>query len=168
MTTRLLFVCLGNICRSPSAENIMNHLIEQRGVEACQGHRIICDSAGTANYHVGSAPDRRMNAAAQRQGITLKGCARQFVAADFEDFDLILAMDRSNYRDILSLDSGNQYLHKVKLMCEYCRFHDDKDVPDPYYGKEDGFNYVIGLLMDACEALLDSIMEQQSSGAKIG
>jgi protein-tyrosine phosphatase len=142
----------------------MNHLIAARGMgdgETCQGHRIVCDSAGTASYHVGSPPDRRMNLAAQRQGITLQGSARQFSAADFEDFDLILAMDRSNYQDILSLDTGNQYAHKVKLMCEYCRAYDDKDVPDPYYGKEDGFNYVIGLLTDACEALLDSVLEEQ-------
>jgi protein-tyrosine phosphatase len=132
----------------------MNHLIEQRGV----GTRITCDSAGTASYHVGSAPDRRMNAAAQRQGITLTGSARQFIAADFEAFDLILAMDRSNYRDILSLDVGNQYAHKVKLMCEYCQAYEDQEVPDPYYGKEDGFNYVIGLLTDACETLLDEIL----------
>ncbi len=132
----------------------MNHLIEQRGV----GNRITCDSAGTASYHVGSTPDRRMNAAAERQGITLKGSARQFSVADFEDFDLILAMDQSNYRDILSLDSNHQYAHKVKLMCEYCRAYDDRDVPDPYYGKEDGFNYVIALLTDACENLLDSLL----------
>jgi protein-tyrosine phosphatase len=133
----------------------MNHLIAQRGA----GELVTCDSAGTASYHVGSAPDRRMNAAAQRQGITLTGSARQFSQADFEKFDLILAMDNSNYRDILSLDSGNQYAHKVKLMCDYCRTHDDKEVPDPYYGKEDGFNYVIGLLTDACETLLDSVLE---------
>ncbi len=153
MTTRLLFVCLGNICRSPSAENIMNHLIEKRGL----GDRVTCDSAGTASYHVGSAPDRRMNVAAKRAGIMLVGSARQFAAADFENFDLILAMDQSNYRDILSLDSSQQYAPKVKLMCDYCRTHSDREVPDPYYGGEAGFDYVIGLLTDACEGLLDSL-----------
>ncbi|MGC1308856.1 MAG: low molecular weight protein-tyrosine-phosphatase [Phormidesmis sp.] len=152
MTTRLLFVCLGNICRSPSAENIMTHLIAQRQL----GDRITCDSAGTAGYHVGSSPDRRMNAAAQRQGITLTGGARQFTAADFEAFDLILAMDRSNYRDILALDTGHQYADKVKLMCDFCRHHSDQEVPDPYYGGETGFDYVIDLLMDACEGLLEA------------
>ncbi len=149
MTTRLLFVCLGNICRSPSAENIMNHLIEQRQL----GDRLSCDSAGTASYHVGSAPDRRMNAAAQRQGVTLTGSARQFSVADFEAFDLILAMDRSNYQDILALDPGN-YEYKVKLICEFCSAHSDEEVPDPYYGGEKGFDYVIELLLDACEGLL--------------
>ena len=85
MTTRLLFVCLGNICRSPSAENIMNHLIKQRKLAG----EIECDSAGTSSYHIGSNPDSRMNIAAQKQGIALTGSARQFTAADFLKFDLI-------------------------------------------------------------------------------
>ncbi|MEM6449168.1 MAG: low molecular weight protein-tyrosine-phosphatase [Cyanobacteria bacterium P01_D01_bin.105] len=152
--TQLLFVCLGNICRSPSAENIMNHLIEQQGV----GDRISCDSAGTAGYHIGSEPDRRMNAAAQKRGITLVGNARQFVPADFAEFDVILAMDKSNYRDILSLDTQNEYAHKVRLMCSFCRNHSDTEVPDPYYGGEAGFDYVIDLLTDACEGLLDKVL----------
>ncbi|NJM98666.1 MAG: low molecular weight phosphotyrosine protein phosphatase [Phormidesmis sp. RL_2_1] len=158
MTTRLLFVCLGNICRSPSAENIMNHLIEQRQLS----DRVSCDSAGTASYHIGSAPDQRMAAAAMRQGVTLKGQARQFTAADFETFDLILAMDRSNYSDILAL-AADEHRHKVKLMCEFCRHHSEAEVPDPYYGGEAGFDYVIELLIDACEGLCDQI-----EGAPIG
>lgn len=153
MPTRLLFVCLGNICRSPSAENIMNHLVEQQGLSA----QVSCDSAGTASYHVGSEPDRRMNAAAQKQGITLVGSARQFTVDDFEDFDLILAMDRSNYRDILSLAPDNRYAEKVKMMCDFCQSHEDKEVPDPYYGGESGFDYVISLLTDACENLLAEV-----------
>ena len=131
----------------------MNHLIEQKEV----GDRVTCDSAGTASYHVGSAPDKRMNAAAQKQGITLVGSARQFTPADFEDFDVILAMDNSNYRDILSLDKQGQYTGKVKLMCDFCRHHSDTEVPDPYYGGEAGFDYVISLLTDACEGLLDTV-----------
>ena len=153
MPTQLLFVCLGNICRSPSAENIMNHLIAQRAL----GDRIVCDSAGTSSYHVGSSPDHRMNVAAQRRGMTLVGRSRQLTATDLESFDLILAMDRSNYQDILSLDKGKRYAHKVKLMCDYCQSHSDKEVPDPYYGGEAGFDYVVDLLMDACEGLLTEI-----------
>ena len=153
MPTRLLFVCLGNICRSPSAENIMNHLIAQQGL----GDEIVCDSAGTSSYHVGSAPDRRMSTAAQRKSITLAGSSRQFTADDFEAFDLILAMDRNNYQDILSLDTGDRYAHRVKLMCDYCRSHSDKEVPDPYYGGEAGFDYVVDLLTDACEGLLTAV-----------
>ena len=92
MAHKLLFVCLGNICRSPSAENIMNYLVQQKGLES----EIICDSAGTSSYHIGASPDRRMRAAAARRGIKLVGQARQFEPSDFEKFDLILAMDRSN------------------------------------------------------------------------
>ncbi|MBW4481099.1 MAG: low molecular weight phosphotyrosine protein phosphatase [Tildeniella torsiva UHER 1998/13D] len=155
MTTRLLFVCLGNICRSPSAENIMNHLIEQRQL----GGRVVCDSAGTAGYHVGSAPDRRMTQAAKTYDIDLVGRARQFDPADFDRFDYILAMDRQNYRDIVALDPTGQHRDKVRLMCDFCRTHPDKDVPDPYYGGPEGFTYVIDLLLDACEGLLDHLSD---------
>ncbi|MBD1871999.1 low molecular weight phosphotyrosine protein phosphatase [Nodosilinea sp. FACHB-131] len=156
MTTRLLFVCLGNICRSPSAENIMNHLIEQRQLS----DRVMCDSAGTASYHVGSAPDRRMTQAAKAYGLDLVGRARQFDTVDFDRFDYILAMDRQNYRDILALDPAGQHRDRVRLMCDFCRTHPDKDVPDPYYGGPEGFTYVIELLLDACEGLLDHISAQ--------
>ena len=127
MTYKLLFVCLGNICRSPSAENIMNYLIEKANL----GDRIICDSAGTAGYHIGSPPDKRMTLAAKQRGIKLIGKARQFVTADLESFDLILAMDRANYQDILYLDRQGKYQEKVKMMCDFCRNHDIKEVPDP-------------------------------------
>jgi len=154
MTKKLLFVCLGNICRSPSAENIMNHLIEQRGLSA----EITCDSAGTASYHVGASPDRRMSAAALKRGLVLQGRGRQFVSADLQKFDLILAMDRDNYRNILALDPQRQFAHKVKLMCDFCTRHRDQEVPDPYYGGVDGFDYVIDLLFDACEGLLKTLL----------
>jgi len=153
MATRLLFVCLGNICRSPSAENIMNHLLEQRQIT----DKFECDSAGTSSYHIGSEPDRRMNAAAQKKGITLTGSARQFVADDFQNFDLILAMDRENYRNILAIDPTGNHTDKVRLMCDFCQSHSDTEVPDPYYGGEAGFDYVIDLLTDACEGLLNDI-----------
>ncbi|MEM8637726.1 MAG: low molecular weight protein-tyrosine-phosphatase [Cyanobacteria bacterium P01_G01_bin.54] len=155
MAYRLLFVCLGNICRSPSAENIMTHLLAQAG----QTDDIICDSAGTSSYHIGATPDRRMQAAAAKRGIQLAGRARQFTAADFENFDLILAMDRDNYRNILALDRTGQYADKVKMMCDYATDHPDSDVPDPYYGGEAGFNYVIDLLLDACGGLLKTLAD---------
>lgn len=160
MSYKLLFVCLGNICRSPAAENIMNSMISQRNL----GDRIVCDSAGTSGYHVGSPPDRRMVATAQKRGMQFTGESRQFKASDFEKFDLILAMDRENYGDILSLDREKKYAHKVKMMCEFCRSHKMKEVPDPYYGGPSGFNQVIDLLMDACEGLLEQIENQQLSG----
>ena len=129
----------------------MNHHIKQAGLS----DRIICDSAGTSSYHIGSVPDGRMAAAASRRGIALKGRARQFEISDFESFDLILAMDRDNYREILSLDATGKYRHKVRLMCEFASRHQEKEVPDPYYGGVEGFNKVIDLLIDACEGLLD-------------
>jgi protein-tyrosine phosphatase len=153
MPYKLLFVCLGNICRSPSAENIMNHLLTQKGLR----EEVICDSAGTSSYHIGSPPDRRMTLAAKTLGITLTGEARQFNRQDFEDYDLILAMDRENYRDILALDHEGIYEDQVSLMCDFATQHPDRDVPDPYYGGQDGFNYVIELLMDACEGLLEHL-----------
>ncbi|OUL37204.1 protein tyrosine phosphatase [Nostoc sp. T09] len=158
MPYKLLFVCLGNICRSPSAENIMNHLIEQAGLS----NSIVCDSAGTSSYHIGSPPDRRMSvAAAKKLGIKLRGQARQFHKSDFQDFDLILAMDRQNYHHILILDPTQHDREKVRLMCGYCSKHTLKEVPDPYYGGPEGFNQVIDLLVDACEGLLQNIISQQ-------
>lgn len=136
----------------------MNHLIQEKNL----GDRIICDSAGTSSYHIGSAPDRRMAAAAQTRGIALDGQARQFVASDFEAFDLILAMDKENYYDILSLDPTGQHRNKVQLICSFCTLHSDEEVPDPYYGGAEGFNYVIDLLLDACNGLLDSITAEIS------
>jgi protein-tyrosine phosphatase len=154
MTYKLLFVCLGNICRSPAAENIMNHLIQTNGLSS----KITCDSAGTASYHVGSSPDGRMSkAASQKLGIQMQGKARQFQKSDFQDFDLILAMDQENYANILAVDNSPEYQAKVKLMCDFCTRHTLKEVPDPYYGGAEGFNQVIDLLTDACEGLLEHV-----------
>jgi len=162
MTYKLLFVCLGNICRSPSAENIMNHLIE----EADLTDKIVCDSAGTSGYHVGAPPDRRMNSAATKRGIELQGKSRKLTPSDLQQFDLILAMDRENYQDILYLDREGKYEDKVYLMCDFAKRKTDKEVPDPYYGGQDGFDYVIDLLFDACTGLLDKIVASQGYQVK--
>lgn len=162
MPYKLLFVCLGNICRSPSAENIMNHLIEQANLS----ESIVCDSAGTSSYHIGSSPDRRMTASAAKRGIMLRGKARQFEQSDLEDFDLILAMDQENYRDILSLDPQGKYRDKVKLMCDFASNHREREVPDPYYGGPEGFNKVIDLLLDACDGLLQHVVKTYNLTAK--
>lgn len=159
MVTKVLFVCLGNICRSPSAENIMNHLIQQRQLQ----DQIECDSAGTSSYHIGSPPDSRMTQAAKPYGITLKGRARQFQPDDFNQFDWILAMDRENHRDILALAPAGPYSSQVRLMCDFCRTHSDTEVPDPYYGGPEGFTYVIDLLMDACNGFLDHVLLNPSA-----
>ena len=133
----------------------MNHLIDQANLS----DRIICDSAGTGGYHIGSPPDPRMAVTAARAlGIKLRGQARQFKKSDFENFDLILAMDRENYLDILSLDPAGQYKDKVRLMCDFCSKHTTKEVPDPYYGGPEKFNSVINLLVDACNGLLQHVI----------
>jgi protein-tyrosine phosphatase len=154
MTTKLLFVCLGNICRSPAAEGTMNHLLTQAGLES----QFFCDSAGTAAYHVGSRPDSRMITAADKRRIHLPGRARQFKPADFQEFDLILAMDRSNFKDIFAQDPKGHYRERVRLMCDFCRTYPDTEVPDPYYGGEAGFEYVLDLLNDACSGLLKELV----------
>ncbi|KJH70583.1 protein tyrosine phosphatase [Aliterella atlantica CENA595] len=137
----------------------MNYLVAQAHLASS----ITCDSVGTASYHIGSPPDRRMStAAASKLGLKLLGQARQLQKSDLANFDLILAMDAENYRDILALDPSGQYKHKVHLMCEFCSKHTDKEVPDPYYGGPEGFNYVIDLLLDACSGLLTQI-ERASS-----
>jgi len=135
----------------------MNHLIEQAGLS----DRITCDSAGTASYHIGSPPDRRMALAAKKRDIELLGEARQFTRKDFENFDLILAMDRDNYRNILALDAAGKYKDKVRLMCDFCQKYDLKEVPDPYYGGPEGFDRVIDLLHDAAEGLLEYVINQE-------
>lgn len=142
----------------------MNHLIDRQQLS----NQIICDSAGTSNYHIGSPPDRRMTAAAAQRGIELRGGARQFQIQDFEKFDLILAMDRANYRDILLLDRQGQYRDKVRLMCEFCRQYRDREVPDPYYGGAEGFNDVIDLLLDACNGLLEYVQKQIGQDKEAG
>lgn len=131
----------------------MNHLVEEAGLS----DRILCDSAGTSSYHIGSPPDRRMTAAANQRGIAMTGRARQLDRQDLEQFDLILAMDRDNYEGILALDPSGKYRHKVKMMCDFARNHPDKEVPDPYYGGPEGFNYVIDLLLDSCQGLLGEV-----------
>ncbi len=128
----------------------MNHLAAKSSLS----NEIKCDSAGTSNYHTGNQPDQRMQAAAVKHNIPMIGSARQFTTADFTAFDLILAMDRDNYQNILALDPQGQYRDKVKLMCDFATQHSDTEVPDPYFGGAEGFNYVIDLLTDACGGLL--------------
>lgn len=124
------------------------------------------DSAGTINYHEGNPADSRMRAAATRRGVQITSISRPIRPSDFRDFDLILAMDKSNRADILeALERWKQRDNlpsdtdkKVKLMCSYCKKHDETEVPDPYYGGQQGFEKVLDLLDDACESLLDSIL----------
>ena len=150
---RILFVCMGNICRSPTAEGVMRHVIEREGL----GATIEVDSAGTGGWHVGDPPDQRSAATARKRGITIDGAARQFTSEDFDDFDLILAMDEQNRRDILRLASGDEQRAKVRMFREFdpaSRGDTNLDVPDPYYGGKDGFEHVLDLVEAAAEGLL--------------
>jgi protein-tyrosine phosphatase len=150
--TRLLFVCLGNICRSPTAEGVMRALVREAGLE----DEILIDSAGTGDWHAGDPPDRRATATAASRGITLEGRARQIRPSDFEDFDLILAMDTSNYEDLLAL-APEEARDKVRLLRSYDPTAIELDVPDPYYGGPQGFEDVIDMVERASRGLLDEL-----------
>jgi len=155
MAVRLLFVCMGNICRSPTAEGVMRGLLREQGLEDL----VEVDSAGTGDWHAGDPPDRRATAAAQARGVRLEGAARQVTAADFEDFDLILAADRRNLRDLRPL-LPPEARAKLQLLREFdpaSAGAPDLDVPDPYYGGDDGFEHVLDLVEAACRGLLDDL-----------
>ncbi|HTA34396.1 MAG TPA: low molecular weight protein-tyrosine-phosphatase [Solirubrobacteraceae bacterium] len=158
--TRVLFVCLGNICRSPTAEGVMRALVSEAGME----DRVHVDSAGTGAWHVGSPPDRRASEAARARGVELQGHARQVRAEDFEDFDLLLAMDGENARELRRQAPGDAERAKVRLLREFDRASNDGpptpdlDVPDPYYGAAGGFDEVFELVHAACAGLLDQIV----------
>ena len=149
--TRILFVCLGNICRSPTAEGVMRRLVEEQGLQ----DQIEIDSAGTGGWHVGAPPDRRATEAARRRGTTLEGAARRFdPAVDFDRFDLIVAMDAENRRDLLALAPDEEARAKVRMFLA-----GDRDVPDPYYGGADGFERVLDLVEDASASLLRALQQ---------
>ncbi|MEJ8567165.1 low molecular weight protein-tyrosine-phosphatase [Elongatibacter sediminis] len=145
----VLFVCLGNICRSPAAEGVFRHVVAEAGREG----DFEIDSAGTGSWHVGNPADKRMRAAAQRRGYALDSIARQLVSDDFERFDLILAMDDDNLRNVTALGNGNGRA-RVVLMREFCEQHGPGEVPDPYFGGDEGFEEVLDILEDACRGLL--------------
>lgn len=152
---RVLFVCLGNICRSPTAEGVLRHKLREAVLQA----RVEVDSAGTGDWHVGKGADLRTRQAAQQRGYDLSALrGRQVQAADFNAFDLILAMDNSNLRDLQQLRPGNA---SAELDLFLRRYHLQLDeVPDPYYGGADGFEQVLDLIEQACEGLLREIKGQ--------
>lgn len=151
---RVVFVCLGNICRSPTAEGVLRARLEARGL----GSQVEVDSAGTSGYHAGELPDARMRTHAARRGYTLDSRARQFVAQDLERFDLVVAMDRENRRDILRLARTSAQAERVRLFCDFVAEADTADVPDPYYGGAEGFERVLDLIEAGCDPLIDHLL----------
>jgi len=156
---RILFVCLGNICRSPTAEGVMRHKLRDAGL----GDDVDVESAGTGSWHVGHAPDERATAAAAAREIELTGAARRFERTDFDDYDLILAMDRQNLEDMRSLAPHADAEGRLGLLREYDPLaveSGELEVPDPYYGGADGFEHVLDVVDRACEGLLAEVRER--------
>ena len=156
---RLLFVCLGNICRSPAAEGVMRTLVEREGM----AEHVTIRSAGTGGWHVGKLPDQRMRTAAQGRGYTLQSRARQVTENDLAEHHLVLVMDEQNLREVRPLDRTGAHGAKIRLFCEFCTDHDSREVPDPYYGGPQGFEHVLDLLEDGCRGVLQHIRSQHQA-----
>ena len=155
----ILFVCLGNICRSPAAQAVMQHMVDERGLT----DRFYIDSAGTGGWHVGDLADKRMRVHARPRGYELTHRARTVQASDFEDFDLIVGMDAANVDDLCRKAATIEQQDKVVMMGDYIRRFPHYDyVPDPYYEGSEGFELVLDLLEDACDNLLERILEQNN------
>ncbi|MEO0334983.1 MAG: low molecular weight protein-tyrosine-phosphatase [Pseudomonadota bacterium] len=149
----VLFVCLGNICRSPAAEGIFLKMVGDAGLR----DQIKVDSAGTGAWHQGEPADARMQNHAKNRGYELPSIARKFVVSDFQEFDYILTMDNSNYSNVTALASGQSDLEKVHKMVSFCKVHDVDEVPDPYHEGEEGFRLVMDILEDSCAEFLKHI-----------
>ena len=151
--TKILFVCLGNICRSPMAEGTFRHLVKQKGLQ----HLVEIDSAGTGAWHVGEPPDDRATATALLRGIDISGqSARKVRSEDFEFYDYILAMDQENHMNLIQM-APDEHREKVRLFLEFASDQPEREVPDPYYGGAGGFENVLDLVQAASRGLLAEI-----------
>lgn len=154
---KILFVCMGNICRSPAAETIMSSLIKKNNLESL----ISVDSAGTIDYHTGESADPRMIERADLRNYDIVHKARAFnPGSDFENFDYIITMDDDNYADILAWDKKKKYRNKIYKMAGFSSKYDIDEVPDPYYKGAEGFDYVLNILEDACAGLLNKLKDE--------
>lgn len=147
---KILFVCLGNICRSPLAEAIFKHKIKEKGLE----NRVEVNSCGTANYHIGDTPDPRTIKNALKNGVVINHLGRQLSSQDLAAYDFILAMDKSNHTNILKLSNASDHAHKIKLMRSFDLNYSGEEVPDPYYGDEAGFQHVFDVLSHSVESFI--------------
>ncbi len=153
MVTKVLFVCMGNICRSPTAEGVFRHMVSQRGLD----HAFDIDSAGTHDYHLGHAPDVRSQAHAKAKGYDISGLrSRLITAQDMQHFDRVLVMDERNY-DLVQALSPAVHRPKIQLLTDYCIELEADHVPDPYYGGDAGFARVMSIIEDACHGLLNDL-----------
>jgi len=151
---KILFVCLGNICRSPSAEAVFNGLISRKEIS----DRFIVDSAGISDWHIGESADKRMQKHAIKRGYKLDSIARQFnPETDFDDFDMIIGMDYENVKSLKSMVRNSSDLAKIHKMTQFSKEFDYDEIPDPYYGGYEGFELVLDLLEDSCSGLLESV-----------
>lgn len=154
---KILFVCLGNICRSPAAEGVMRRLTETQGLS----ERLEIDSAGTYGGHRGELPDPRMRSAAAKRGMGLTHRSRKIEEEDFAEFDRIVVMDDMNYEDVHRLAPSREAAERIDRMREFFRKHPDRShVPDPYYEGHEGFELVLDLLEDGCEGLLETLKKE--------
>ena len=147
---------MGNICRSPSAEAIFHAKVEAAGLSG----EILCDSAGTIGYHSGNRADARMRKTAATRGYNLESISRQVRTDDFDHFDHIIAMDKENLADLKAMQAIHPGKARLSLMCDFARHHPETEVPDPYYGGQQGFDRVIDILEDACEGLLEEVRKE--------
>lgn len=150
---KVLFVCMGNICRSPAAHAIFQSFVETENLQ----DKIFVDSAGTISYHEGDLPDPRMIDHASKRNYNLDHIARQIRKEDLAKFDYIITMDNENYYNVRALTNNVNEQKKISKMTDYCKYYTAKEVPDPYYGGAEGFEYVLDLLEDACYGLLEKI-----------
>ncbi len=149
---KILMVCLGNICRSPLADGLLRKKVKEKGLN------VIVDSCGTSDYHIGEMPDKRMQQTAKRHNIDISNLrARQFTKDDFKNFDCIYAMDSGNLSDIISLAETKEDINKVKLILNELYINENKSVPDPYFGGNEGFENVFNLLNLACDKIIEKI-----------
>ncbi len=148
---RVLFVCMGNICRSPSAEIVFRHMVDEAGLDGA----VAIDSAGTIDYHTGRPPDTRMAAALSARGYSIRGSARQVAPEDFERFDIIVPMDEENEADLREVFCPSPDLTgRIRPFSEFCTEHEIDHVPDPYHGGPEGFERVADIVEDGCAGLL--------------